>query len=82
MGEGADTIYKGELKNGYYNGKGFLKLSNGMTYNGQFMDNVFHGQGRLVLSNGKIFEGEFINNKFKGKKIIRNEEPEEVIEAA
>lgn len=48
----------GFTKNGM-NGKGLLKLSNGIIYDGEFLNNKMHGKGKLTYADGKVYIGDF-----------------------
>ncbi len=78
------VYYKGNYKNGNYNGKGFLKkitksgrLNEELSYEGTFFKGTFHGKGRLKLISQKgkrsketIYDGEFKKGKKEGMGVL------------
>ena len=72
---GQGQVYKGEFKNGLYNGKGSLKqtagefcnegycdILEGWEYNGYFLNGNRHGEGTITYDNGVIEKGTFNEN--------------------
>lgn len=57
--------YDGDMRDGWYHGKGVYTYPNGVRYEGQFDKGQFHGEGTLIYQNGGTYKG--IWNK--GKKI-------------
>ena len=54
------VIYKGQIRNEEYHGKGMLFLNNGNKYNGYFYQGKFHGRGKYSWGNGKsAYIGQF-----------------------
>ncbi len=65
------TQYEGEWINGVRQGKGVLKISNGLIYEGNFSANLFHGKGKMIYPDGSLFEGEFYKGKKNGRGILK-----------
>ena len=61
------AVYKGEYKNGLFNGKGQLVWSNGDLYQGEFENGLKHGTGKETLASGTVYEGEYANGYWSGK---------------
>ena len=53
------SVYKGEFRNGLFNGKGTLRSRNGSIYEGEFQDGLYNGKGKITFPDGSVFEGEF-----------------------
>ena len=65
-------IYKGEIKDSKYHGKGKL-ISMDEVYEGDFVNGEKNGKGKLVFNDKTIYEGNFENGEFKGQgKMIWN----------
>ena len=60
--------YKGEWKDGKFEGKGTLTEPWGV-YVGDFKNNLAHGVGRQTFKDGGWFEGEIKNDELNGKAI-------------
>ena len=60
--------YKGEWKDGKFEGKGTLTEPWGV-YVGDFKNNLAHGVGRQTFNDGGWFEGEIKNDELNGKAI-------------
>jgi len=60
--------YKGEVKDGYYHGKGQMYYKNGsLYYEGEFLKNDKSGKGKLFYESGKLrYEGEFHHDECEG----------------
>lgn len=61
------TLYKGEYKDGKFNGSGIAYWNDGTIYDGQWKNGLMNGTGLYILKNGARFNGEFINGVFEGK---------------
>lgn len=68
------SIYIGEFKNGFCQGKGELFLPNGEYYEGEFKKNKCNGIGEYFFKNNTVYKGEFINNEISGNGKYREEE--------
>ena len=64
--------YKGEWKDGKFEGKGTLTEAWGGVYTGDFKNNLAHGFGRQEEKDGSWWEGEFKNDLLHGKGIFVN----------
>ena len=62
-------IYKGEFRNGMFNGKGTFTFQDGEKYVGDFIDGTYNGQGTLTVNGGK-YNGEFKDGYRNGKGIF------------
>jgi len=49
-----NDIYKGEYKDGKYNGKGNLRYSNGNIYEGEWKNGKRDGKGIMRFGDGKL----------------------------
>ena len=56
--------YKGQLKNGNFNGKGTYNFTSGAKYVGNFVNNNFDGNGTYTSSNNIDFNGTWKDDKF------------------
>jgi hypothetical protein len=52
---GNGEVYEGELKNGTYNGWGYLKLTDGSVYSGPFVDGNMQGKGIYLTADYKWY---------------------------
>ena len=64
------NIFKGEIKDGKYNGPGVFIWSDGRKYEGIFEDGKKHGHGKWSSNNGEYFVGEWKNGKKNGHGIF------------
>jgi hypothetical protein len=60
-------LYRGEIMNGKYYGKGEYQFKNGNKYDGQWRDDQMHGTGVYYYPDGSRYEGLFVNGKKNGK---------------
>jgi hypothetical protein len=60
-------LYRGEILNGKYYGKGEYQFKNGNRYDGQWRDDQMHGPGVFYYTDGSRYEGQFVNGKKNGK---------------
>ena len=60
IGEGK---YEGEMKEGWFHGKGKFTFENGVIYDGEFEKGRFHGKGVLIYPNGGKYSGEWERGK-------------------
>lgn len=58
--------YKGDFKNGKFNGEGTKEFRDYWTYNGQFKNGKMDGKGTKKYKKGWIYEGSFENDKRSG----------------
>ena len=67
------NIYKGEFKNGKYDGKGIYYFNEepykGDRYEGDFKNGQRNGKGIYFCNNGDRYDGDFKNDKMDGKGI-------------
>jgi len=61
------AVYKGEYKNGLFDGEGQLVWSNGNRYVGEFRQGLKHGKGRDMLASGTVYDGDFVNGFWEGQ---------------
>ncbi|CDW79672.1 UNKNOWN [Stylonychia lemnae] len=73
-----DAVYKGNFKDGLYNGKGFFEVPDFQIYDGDFVNGMKEGFGKFVqvVDDVKrdyfkeqvyeVYEGQWKNNKFHG----------------
>ncbi len=59
--------YKGEYKEGKYNGQGTFNYSFGTIYEGDWKDGKKHGQGTLTSHSGDKYVGEFNDGRWDGQ---------------
>ena len=52
-------IYKGNFKNGIFNGKGTFTAKAGWKYEGNFVNGQPEGQGKLTTENNVVYKGKF-----------------------
>ena len=64
--------YKGEWKDGKFDGKGTLTEAWGGVYTGDFKNNLAHGFGKQIEKDGTWWEGEVKNDLLNGKAIMVN----------
>ena len=62
--------YKGEYKEGKYNGQGTFNYPFGTIYEGEWKDGKKHGQGTLTSHSGDKYVGEFKGGKRNGKGVF------------
>lgn len=60
------SVYKGQFREGLFNGRGVLVKRNGYRYEGQFKDGFPHGTGVEILGDGTRYEGRFRNGRWHG----------------
>lgn len=53
--EYVNTSYKGQVKDGRFDGKGEYNFSTGTRYEGELKDGAFHGNGTLHFENGSKY---------------------------
>ena len=51
--------YRGNIRDGAFQGHGRLAQADGMTYEGMFIRGLYHGAGNITLANGQQWRGEF-----------------------
>ena len=51
------STYEGDMKDGWYHGKGVFTYPDGVQYKGNFFKGHFHGEGTLHYKNGGYFKG-------------------------
>jgi len=59
--------YKGDFKQGKYEGRGKLQKASGDLYIGDFLNGKYHGKGYYRWPNGEYYTGSFFNGKRHGK---------------
>lgn len=58
--DGGQKIYKGQFKDGKFNGKGYYEDKvKGFSYTGPFLNDKFHGEGKLVMNDMGYYHGAF-----------------------
>lgn len=70
------VTYKGEFRDGKYNGDGTSYYGSGQVmYEGDFESGAYNGKGNLYYGDGQIwYEGEFENGKYDGKGTLYTKE--------
>lgn len=63
--DGLFLTYEGETKDGYFDGQGIIKYSNGSTYSGEWKSNLRHGKGTYTYY-GQKYVGEWERDKKNG----------------
>ena len=63
-------IYRGDLLNYEFHGRGILSFKTGDKYVGEFKSNKNHGEGTITYASGKTFQGSFFEGKRDGEAII------------
>ena len=58
--------YRGEFRNGKFNGSGIIEFANGDRFEGEFKEN-FVFKGTIYYANGDTYEGEWANQTFNGQ---------------
>lgn len=53
--EYVNTSYKGQIKDGRFDGTGTYNFSTGTRYEGELKDGAFHGNGTLHFENGSKY---------------------------
>ena len=66
-GEG---VYTGQVKNGYFNGKGTWQSEMGVVYSGDFKKGMYDGQGTMTFTNGATYAGGFKDGYMHGHGIM------------
>jgi len=61
------TRYKGEMREGKFNGQGTLFYNSGNRYEGEWKNQQMHGQGLFYWADGHRYEGEWKNNQQHGQ---------------
>ncbi len=61
-----DTVYTGNLINGFRDGYGVLKYDDGNSYEGEFKNNNRNGQGTFTWANGNSYEGDWVDGEKHG----------------
>jgi hypothetical protein len=79
-----NKVYKGDIKDDLYEGKGRLTTATGDDYEGFFKNSQKHGIGTYVCSsddNDKRYKyvGEFVNDKMDGEGVLVNEQGQSII---
>jgi len=69
--EGKTSVYKGEIVNGKFEGKGWQRDAAGCVYEGEFKDGASHGYGTCVWPKGWVYEGEWVSDLRQGKGTCR-----------
>ena len=64
-------VYKGEMKNHKFHGKGVHRYANGDVYEGEFKDGNMHGYGSYTVVKDDVYEGDFVNDMHYGKGVLR-----------
>ncbi|KAL4497896.1 hypothetical protein ABPG72_000651 [Tetrahymena utriculariae] len=57
------SVYEGDMKDGWYHGKGKFKYPNGVIYEGDFVKGQFHGEGILIYPNGGKYKAHWEHGK-------------------
>ncbi|MBD3296600.1 MAG: hypothetical protein GF392_04465 [Candidatus Omnitrophica bacterium] len=60
------SFYKGQFRQGLFNGQGVLVKNNGYRYEGEFKDGFPHGTGVEILGDGTRYEGRFKDGRWHG----------------
>ncbi|MBB6482063.1 MORN repeat-containing protein [Spirochaeta isovalerica] len=60
------SIYRGEIREGKMEGKGYIQWPDGSSYKGEFRNNRMDGQGILTWPNGDIYSGMFTEGQMEG----------------
>ena len=60
------TLYKGTLKDGVPDGRGYFRFPNGTQYEGEVRMGERTGMGEALYANGNDYKGEFRNGKRNG----------------
>lgn len=61
-----DSVYKGPIQSGLFNGVGNLTWGNGGSYEGEFKSGHMSGKGILTTRSGDTYRGEFRNGMANG----------------
>lgn len=65
-------LYKGNFKNGNWEGYGTYTYNTGNSYQGNWKDGKFNGKGKYIGNNGSIWWGEFKENYPTDKTYYKN----------
>jgi hypothetical protein len=60
-------LYKGQFKNGRFEGQGILYFKNGDKYLGNWVASQRQGRGRLEFADKSVYVGAFVNDKMDGE---------------
>lgn len=61
-------MYRGEVRNKLYNGKGRMTHASGDVYHGDWVDGKAHGKGVYVSEeSGTLYDGDWLNDEQHGK---------------
>lgn len=69
----AQGTYTGTIKNGFPDGKGVFKFSNGTLYEGQFKQGKFNGLGEMYFKDGRAVIGTFYQDKESNVTLTRKD---------
>ena len=59
--------YKGNFKDGIFNGYGNIKINNGSEYEGNFLNGLYNGRGVFKWKNGDSYDGDYSYGIKEGK---------------
>ena len=59
--------YKGNFKDGIFNGEGNIKIKNGSEYEGNFLNGLYNGKGVFKWKNGDSYDGHYSYGIKEGK---------------
>ena len=59
-------VYKSDIVDGKWTGKGVYEYANGDVYEGDFVDGEFTGKGIYMHADGTVYEGDFVDGKMTG----------------
>lgn len=63
-------IYTGQVKNGYFHGKGSWQSDVGVTYTGEFKKGLYDGSGIMTFANGASYTGGFKEGYLHGHGVM------------
>jgi len=66
--------YVGKLRNGKFDGDGYMEFRDGQRYEGEWKEGKKHGKGNLYLNNVLKYEGEWKKDQMDGKGIEFNKD--------
>ncbi len=68
------STYSGDMKDGYFHGKGVQTFPDGMVYRGEFKEGYWHGLGEITTEDGWQYTGEFEKGRLSGQGIYEDED--------
>lgn len=72
--DGMGNAYVGEMKDGFFHGRGIYKTLEGEVYEGEFEEGLLHGEGTVAYADGSHYKGGIDAWTYSGKGVLRDAE--------